>query len=347
MFNRSEYQLETAEQLTDWSSVEASKLGLSVDSFEVVRVQPWASAVRLETSGARGHTTLWAKTIAPLNRFEIDVLNVLETLEVPSLVRPLASNRERGFLLLVDGGPTVASLASTGDLNGLDEQSTNVALASWRAMLDRLGRTQRLSTSSITQFLDAGCLDLRPRNAVGYFDFLLTNAYVNERFLADGITKAELADFAALRPELQRVANRLELSMVEATIQHDDLGPSNVCLDGRLIDWGDASVAHPFASLLTALNSNSDNRPGTKQDRDALAVEYFSGWLPEIDTDRIVGGAVDNDELLTQLAEEARLACVLAPLGRIASWLRAPPEASEWHPGRLSHWVRHMVESAE
>jgi hypothetical protein len=346
MFENLDQQLETPEQLVDWSRGQASILGLAVEGIEVVRIQPWASAVRLETSGARGHTTLWAKTIAPLNRFEIDVLNVLETLDVPSLVRPLASNRERGFLLLVDGGPTVASLASTGDVTGLDEQSTDVALASWRAMLDRLGRTQRLSASSISRFLDAGCLDLRPRNAVNYFDFLVTNAYVKERFVTDGTTTSELADFGALRPALESVANRLEMSSIAATIQHDDLGPSNVCLDGRVIDWGDASVAHPFASLLSAVGSNTDNRPGALDDREALAREYLSGWLDETQTDQTLGGVIDRDELVNQLAEEARLACVLAPLGRIASWLRAPSAASEMYPGDLARWVRHMIEAA-
>ena len=37
------------------------------------------------------------------------------------------------------------------------------------------------------------------------------------------------------------------------TIQHDDLHHANLYTDGgrvRVLDWGDASIAHPFASLV-------------------------------------------------------------------------------------------------
>jgi aminoglycoside phosphotransferase (APT) family kinase protein len=40
---------------------------------------------------------------------------------------------------------------------------------------------------------------------------------------------------------------------VPATIQHDDLHHANLYLGGgrlRVLDWGDASIAHPFASLV-------------------------------------------------------------------------------------------------
>jgi aminoglycoside phosphotransferase (APT) family kinase protein len=40
---------------------------------------------------------------------------------------------------------------------------------------------------------------------------------------------------------------------VPETVQHDDLHTANVDAKGgrlRLLDWGDASVSHPFASLL-------------------------------------------------------------------------------------------------
>jgi aminoglycoside phosphotransferase (APT) family kinase protein len=40
---------------------------------------------------------------------------------------------------------------------------------------------------------------------------------------------------------------------IPETVQHDDLHMANVYTDGehlRLLDWGDASIAHPFASLV-------------------------------------------------------------------------------------------------
>jgi hypothetical protein len=47
------------------------------------------------------------------------------------------------------------------------------------------------------------------------------------------------------------------------TLQHDDLHSNNICWAGevddlssvRIIDWGDASVGHPFGTMLATLNS--------------------------------------------------------------------------------------------
>jgi hypothetical protein len=50
---------------------------------------------------------------------------------------------------------------------------------------------------------------------------------------------------------------------VADTLQHEDLHSNNVCWSGkvddlssvRIIDWGDASVGHPFGTMLATLNS--------------------------------------------------------------------------------------------
>jgi aminoglycoside phosphotransferase (APT) family kinase protein len=55
----------------------------------------------------------------------------------------------------------------------------------------------------------------------------------------------------------------LAASPMVDTLQHDDLHSNNVCWPGevdelssvRIIDWGDASVGHPFGTMLATLNS--------------------------------------------------------------------------------------------
>jgi aminoglycoside phosphotransferase (APT) family kinase protein len=67
----------------------------------------------------------------------------------------------------------------------------------------------------------------------------------------------ELEEIRQLRyfaPRFLELCNELATHDLPQTIQHDDLHHGNLyaqddCL--RVLDWGDASVAHPFASLVT------------------------------------------------------------------------------------------------
>jgi len=54
-------------------------------------------------------------------------------------------------------------------------------------------------------------------------------------------------------PDVERLCADLATSGVPESIQHDDLHMSNLYVDGsrlRVLDWGDSSVSHPFASLV-------------------------------------------------------------------------------------------------
>jgi len=68
-----------------------------------------------------------------------------------------------------------------------------------------------------------------------------------------------------------------------STIQHDDLHHKNAFADGerlRIIDWGDASLSHPFVSLVATFrfleerNGLSPNDPWFARLRDA----YLEPW---------------------------------------------------------------------
>ena len=54
-------------------------------------------------------------------------------------------------------------------------------------------------------------------------------------------------------PEQRIAPEELATHGVAETVQHDDLHLANVYERGgrfRLLDWGDTSIAHPFASLV-------------------------------------------------------------------------------------------------
>jgi aminoglycoside phosphotransferase (APT) family kinase protein len=70
------------------------------------------------------------------------------------------------------------------------------------------------------------------------------------------LTSMEVARICAGPPALEHAAAALATG-VPATIQHDDLHDDNVFVVAqhpRLIDWGDAVIAHPFSTLRVTLD---------------------------------------------------------------------------------------------
>ena len=166
------------------------------------------------------------------------------------------------------------------------------------------GRTRACSTASaplVPELLGAGATDLRPVAAADAVAELAGRADLHQAGTEHGLTADEVARLREVAvPGARAVAALLADAVVPATIQHDDLQPSNALVDGRWIDWGDACVAHPFASLLTALDGGS-GRPGGPSHAGAMR-----GGLPGR-----VGRA--HRRPLERLEREADLAVLLAP----------------------------------
>jgi hypothetical protein len=105
---------------------------------------------------------------------------------------------------------------------------------------------------------------------------------------------------------------RLASTGIAATIQHDDLHGGNImAADGdRFFDWGDAVVAHPFATLTVTFNSIAHNTGRGLDDRafTRLRDAYLEAWTDIAPRDL--------------LAEAAAVARDLGCIGRSLAWER-------------------------
>ncbi|HTF12539.1 MAG TPA: phosphotransferase, partial [Asanoa sp.] len=118
-----------------------------------------------------------------------------------------------------------------------------------------------------------------------------------------------LAAVTAVAPDLARWSAELAADGLGASLQHDDLHDGNVFATYRFFDWGDASVAHPFGTLLVTLSSAGHTfgldpgAPELLRLRDA----YLSGWPGDP----------------AALRRSATLACRVTRVSRALSWRRA------------------------
>ncbi len=96
------------------------------------------------------------------------------------------------------------------------------------------------------------------------------------------LRRDEVAALRAFAPRFDELCGELAGS-VPPSIQHDDLHHANLWRRGdavRILDWGDASVAHPFFSLVVPFRFHAEQNaappddPGFGRLRDA----YLESW---------------------------------------------------------------------
>ena len=130
-----------------------------------------------------------------------------------------------------------------------------------------------------------------------------------------GLGPDRRAALEARLPAYGRWCADLAASGLPDTIQHDDLHSANVCVDGdsvRILDWGDASLGHPFGTMLATLNSVAHHAgldpraPLVLRLRDAY-LEPFTAYAARRDLVRLVDRARQAGRVTRALAWRAAL----------------------------------------
>jgi hypothetical protein len=292
--------------LEDWVDARLAERGLSRTAHIALHHdRPWSSVWRVPTTGG----VHWLKRNGPGTRYEPALLRVLATSGAAGVPDLLGADARRGWSLTADAGSPLRALPAGEDT------------VHWEHALRRYARIQRRLESSVDVLLARGVPDHRPRTAAHRAEALLADGVAMRRGLSGGLTPDTENRVRAMLPRLADWGAELAASPVPVTIQHDDLHANNVLLDqaGRMtvIDWGDAQVAHPFATLLTTMRSIAHHTGLAGPDDpqlEPLRDAYLEAWADVAD--------------LPRLRNDAALAVRIAPVARAHSWHRALRGAS-------------------
>jgi hypothetical protein len=248
-----------AEQLAEWEAWIRARLS-PVGPIELVHVRPWSTVLRVPL----GAGVAFFKACAPVQAFE-PRLEAQLFARWPGLVAEVLDyDLERAWLLLADAGTPMRELGNPPEL--------------WLAVLPRYAELQRGEVRYAADHLQHGVPDLRLAVLPARYAELV------QRDLP--LAVAELRQLRAFAPRFSELCTELAEHGVPASIQHDDLHMANVYAhDGqlRLLDWGDSSIAHPFASLvvtfrfLEELNGLPPGDPWYARLRDAYLEPWGSG----------------------------------------------------------------------
>ncbi|WFE95290.1 phosphotransferase [Micromonospora sp. WMMD987] len=316
----------------DWVTGQLDRHGRRVTGPVEPRVRPWSLVWRVPTDAG----PYWFKANNPGTAYETVLLTELARRAPGRVLDPVAVDTGRGWSLLPDGGPSLRELAAPDPGRWVDVLATYAGL-------------QQAVAPGADELVALGVPDHRPAALPGLLADLLDDRAAlllgpegdppagdgppagngqdtgDGPSTADGMDAATLDRLRAYLPRFAEDCRRLADSGIPASVQHDDLHDGNVFgpADGyRFFDWGDASVAHPFGTLLVTLRSVAHTFALTEGDPVLLRLRdaYLEPW-----TDR-------HDR--ASLREIAGVAVRVTTVSRALSWRRALDTTD---PGRAEY----------
>ncbi len=289
-------------------------------------VRPWSTVLRLPTDDG----PVWLKSVGPGSAHEPALSHALGGWVPDAVLAPLAVDGERRLVLLPDGGATMREVGGAAYPEA------------WEAMLRGYARLQIAVAPHAAAMLALGVPDMRPERLPALVSDLLDD---DEALLVGRPGGLDAAVRDRIRGDLDRYAeicHQLAEGSVPASIQHDDLHDANVMVAAnryRFFDWGDASVGHPFLSLLVTLRAAAralqvgDAHPVVFRLRDV----YLHEWR--------------DHATAAGLEELSELALRAGPLQRALTWRRVlagvvPDERAEWQESVASWTAEHLEQGS-
>jgi hypothetical protein len=198
-----------------------------VGAIETVHERPWAAVLRVPVADG----VAWFKACAAVQAFEPRLTAELFARWPDRAAEVLAHDEERRWLLLADAGRPVGKSGNPPE--------------AWLVALPLYAELQRGEVAYAHHHLARGVPDLRLVTLPARYDELLQ--------LDLPLEQEEVSQLQHFAPRLAELCDELGAYDVPETIQHDDLHHANLYARGssiRLLDWGDASISHPFGSLV-------------------------------------------------------------------------------------------------
>lgn len=287
------------DEVTAWIEARLSERDTALsEPIEIVREKPWSRVLRVPV-----HTgSLYCKAPAEPFAHEARLVAALGRWRADCILPLVAYDAERGWMLMPDGGMPLER-----DIRAC------AGVAPWAPVLATYVSLQIDLAPRVDAMLAIGVPDGRLSVLLAQLRDLLAEETLFERNQRDGLSGEEVDRLHALLPDLADTCHRLAAYGIPETLDNRDLNDGNVLLrDGKVafIDWGDASVTHPFFGVRTVMVS-AEVTLGLKAGMGPeswLLDAYLSPWSKHL-------GRVD-------LHEAFRLARRLWPIPAALTWAR-------------------------
>jgi hypothetical protein len=205
--------------------------------------------------------TVWFKACSPVQAFEPQLTAELSSRWPDLAPEVLGYDPERAWLLLADAGAQASELGSPPEL--------------WLEALPLYGELQRGEAIHTLEHVARHVPDLRVATMPARYEDLVRCELP--------LTNEEIARLRSFTPEFARLCSELAAHAVPESVQHDDLHTNNLFQrlgHLRILDWGDSSISHPFASLVVTFRflEEENGLPPDDPWFDRLRDAYLEPW---------------------------------------------------------------------
>lgn len=176
-------------------------------------------------------------------------------------------------MLLPEGGPTLRRAIGEGSHR-----------RAWEPILQAYAALQIESTAHLGELAALGLHDRRLEQLPKYFQAVLSDKDLLLLGQKDGLSRAQYQRLLALTTQFKAICSELAAAPIpSATLEHGDFHDANIFYAAgrfKIFDWGDASLSHPFFSLINPLRMSAyqleieEDDPQLTWIRDA----YFEPW---------------------------------------------------------------------
>lgn len=304
-----------------WTRRALAPLGiLDPSPLQETQVRPWS--IVLHTPTAQG--TIYFKAAPPRYTDELALTAALARWFPEDIPEVLAAEPRAGWWLARDGGTPIH-----------ERLKATRALGEWQAALEQYAKLQIAAAERVPELLALHVPDRRPTALREQYDRLLQDETILRIDRSKGITADEYARLRELSGALARWGEQLESSRVPLSLHHGDLNSGNVLQrEGHFyfVDWGDASIGHPFFSLRTVLVSVEI----------VLGLDDYDPSLAPL-RDTYLGVWADFDSE-TNLRRAFALAQRLSAVVSALSWYRGLAEQTETEREGYEHIVPSLLQ---
>jgi hypothetical protein len=282
------------------------------------RLRPWSVVLRIPLSNGQ---LAWFKANPPGSAFEPALAQALHTWVPGKVLEPLAVDTSHAWSLMPDGGPLFAQTLRR------DSRDIN----SWEEMMREYAQLQHSLTRHADQLLALGLPDFRPSRLPERLSAHLRST--------SALQPHERTELRSRLPLFTAWCQQLAASTVPSSVDHSDLHDGSVLASGGryiFFDWGDASLAHPFTSLLVAARVIGEQIGPTEAPTALSRVRdaYLEPWT-------------EGGNSLTDLRHLASLACRVAVISRADTWGRVFPDVhltTADHDAHVARWLRELLQ---
>jgi len=287
-------------QAETWVDKTLEAFGIDrLSPLETIQIRPWSAIARCASNSG----DLYFKACGERSRYEVSLVELLVERHADCTPEILAADHEHGWLLMKDAGPRLR--------DQLDEENW---LSHWKRILARYAELQIDLAQLQPELFQLGVPDRRLPLLTERIEAILDEPDLLLAGEPDGLTQLQRGQLVDLLPLIHSRCSELQAAGIPHSINHGDFHDANIFVRGGnyvFLDWGDASLAHPFFSLRTVFVSLEhtlgleENAPISTSLRDSY-LESFSEY-----------GTAD------QLISAFDLASRLWPIGSLLSWHRS------------------------